>query len=185
MRRHGLGIIVALLLVVAAVACGVVFVRALGPSPAVLEQRTADRAEWEKGQTAEQRAGLEAWRKAVRELQRQQGLIAAVFLLGNIIIVVTFFRSTCANARDVGTRQLRPGEAFVRVLSRGTAALGAAGAVVIVVPILESVIAGGHGMYSGEQMLSAVFTLISFLFVWILSLGLASVVLWRRGRANP
>lgn len=183
--RHRLRNIVVLLSVVAAIAFGVLFVRAFEPSSAVLEQRAADRAAWEKVQTAEQRAGAEAWHEAVRESQRQQGLIALVFLIGNIIIVATCIRSTRANARDVGTRQLRFGQAFVKVLSRGTFALGVACAVMIVVPIVESVIAGGDGMYSGEQMLAAVFTMISFLLLWILSLGLASVVLWRRSRANP
>jgi hypothetical protein len=183
--RRRLRNIVALLLVAAVVAFGVVFVRALGPSSAVLEQRAADRAAWEKGQTAEQRANSEAWHEVVRESQRERGLIAAVFLIGNIIIVVTFIRSTCANARDVGTRQLRLGDALVKVLSRGTVAFGAACAIMIVVPIIESVIVRGHGMYSGEQLLSALFTLISFLSLWILCLGLAAVVLWRRSRANP
>lgn len=183
--RHRLRNIVVLLLVVAVVVCGVAFVRAIGPGTAVLEQRAADRAAWEKGQTAEQRASSEAWDAVVRESQRQRGLIATVFLIGTIIIVVTCIRTTRANARDVGTRQLGPGVAFVKVLSRATVALGAACAIMIAVPIIESVIAGGHGMYSGEQMLSALFTLISFLFLWVLSLGLASVVLWRRSRANP
>jgi hypothetical protein len=183
--RHRLRNIVALLLVVAVIAFGVLFVRAFEPSSAVLEQRAADRAAWEKAQTAEQRAGSEAWHEAVRESQRQRGLIALVFLIGNIIIIVTCIRSIRANAGDIGTRQLRLGDAFVKVLSRGTVALGAACAIMIVVPVIESVIVGGHGMYSGEQMLSAVFTMISFLLLWILSLGLASVVLWRRSRANP
>jgi vacuolar-type H+-ATPase subunit I/STV1 len=183
--RHRLRNIVVLLFVVAVAVCGVVFVRALGPSTAVLEQRAADRAAWEKGQTAEQRASSEAWDAVVRETRRQQGLIAIVFLFGNFIIVVTCIRSTRANARDVGTRQLGLGDAFVKVLSRVTVGLGAACAILIVVPILESVIVGGRGMYSGEQGLSAVATIISFLLLWVLSLGLASVVLWRRSRANP
>jgi vacuolar-type H+-ATPase subunit I/STV1 len=183
--RHRLRNIVALLLAVAVVAFGVVFVRAFGPSSTVLEQRAADRAAWEKGQTAEQRASSEAWHEAVHESQRQRGLIAAVFLIGNIVIVVTCFRSTRANARDAGTRQRRFRDAFIKVLRRGTIALGAACAIMIVVPILESVLVGGHGMYAGEQMLSALFTLVSFLLLWIVSLGLASVVLWKRNRANP
>ena len=183
--RHRFRNIVVLLLAVAVAVCGVAFVRAIGPSTAVLEQRAADRAAWEKGQTAEQRARSEAWDAVVRETQREQGLIATVFLLGNIIIVVTCIRSTRASARDVGARQLRLGDAFFKVLSRATVALGAACAVLIVVPIIESVIVSGHGMYSGEQMLSAVVTIISFVFLWILSLGLAFLVLWKRSRANP
>lgn len=183
--RRRLRNIVALLLVAAVVAFGVVFVRGLGPSSEVLEQRAADRAAWEKGQTAEQRANAEAWREVLRESQREGGLIAAVFLIGNIIIVVTFIRSTSANARDVGARQRRFADAFVKVLSRGTVALGAACATMVVVPIIESVIVGGHGMYTGEQMLSALFTLMSFLSLWIFSLGLAAAVLWRRSRATP
>ncbi len=183
--RHRLRNIVALLIVIAFIAIGVLFVRAFGPDSAVLEQRAADRAAWERTQTAEQRAGSEAWHEAIRESQRQRGLIALVFLIGNIIIVVTCIRSTRAIARDIGARQLRPGNAFLKVLSRGTVALGAACATMIVVPAIESVMVGGHGMYSGEQMLSALFTVISFLFVWTLSLGLAAIVLWRRSRANP
>ena len=183
--RHRLRNIVVLLLVFAVIALGVLFVRAFQPSSAVLERRAADRAVWEKAQTVEQRAGSEAWHEAVRESQRQQGLTAMVFLTGNLIIVVTCIRSTRATARDVGTRQFRLGHAFVTVLSRGTFALGVAYAVMIAVPIIESVIAGGDGMYSGEQMLSAVFTATSFLFLWILSLGLAYVVLRRRSRTNP
>lgn len=182
--RHRLRNLVVLLLVVAVIAFGVLFVRAFGPSSAVLEQRAADRAGWEKAQTIEERAGSEAWHEAVRKSQRQQGLMVMVFLIGSVIIVVTCIRSTRANARDVGTRQLRLGHAFVKVLSRGTCALGVACAVMVAVPIIESVIAGGDGMYSGEQMLSAVFTATSFLFLWMLSLGLAYVVLWRRSRAN-
>lgn len=183
--RHRFRNIVALLIVVALIAFGVLFVRAFGPGSAVLEQRAADRAAWEKTQTAEQRAGSEAWHESVRESQRHRGLIALVFLAGNIIIVVTYIRSTRANARDMGTGQLRPGDAFVKVLSRGTVALGAAGAMMIVVPLIESVMIDGDGMYSGEQMLSALFTVISFLLLWILSLALAAVVLWRHSRANP
>jgi len=183
--RRRLRNIVVLLMVVAVIAIGVLFVRAFGPSPAILEQRAADRAAWEKAQTAEQRAGSEAWHEAVRESQRQRGLIALVFLAGNIIIVVTFIRSARTNAREVDKRQIRVGQAFVKVLSRGTFALGVACAVMIVVPVIEAVIAGGHGMYSGEQMLSAAFTAASFLSLWILSSALAYVVLWRRSRADP
>jgi hypothetical protein len=178
--RRRLSRILALLSVVAVVACGVVLVRACGPSGAVLEQRAADRAAWEKGQTAEQRADAEAWREAVRESQRQGGLMAIVFLVGNGIIVVTCIRSTRACARELRARQLRLGEAFVKVLRRGTAALGSACAVIVVVPTIESVVVGGRGMYAGEQMLAAALTLISFLAFWIFSLGLACAVLWRR-----
>ena len=181
---HRLRNIVALLTVIAFIAIGVFLVRSFGPSSAVLEQRAADRAAWEKTQTAEQRASSEAWHEAARESQRHRGLIALVFLIGNIIIVVTYIRSTRANARDVGTGQLRPGAAFLKVSSRGALALGAACAIMIVVPVVESVMVAGHGMYSGEQMLSAFFTMISFLFLWILSLGLAAIVLWKCSRAN-
>src|SRR5579859_4850695 len=162
--RHRLRNIVALLLIIALIAFGFLFFRAFGPDSAVLEQRAADRAAWEKSQTAKQRAGSEAWQESVRESQRQRGLIALVFLIGNIIIVATCIRSTRAIARDMGARQLRPGDAFTKVLNRGTVALGAACAIMIVVPVIESVMVGGHGMYSGEQMLSALFTVISFLF---------------------
>src|SRR5579859_6806924 len=118
--RHRLRNIVALLLIIALIAFGALFVRAFGPGSAVLEQRAADRAAWEKTQTAEQRAGAEAWHEAVRESQRQGGLIALVFLAGNIIIGVTCIRSTRATARDMGTRRLRSEDAFLKVLSRGT-----------------------------------------------------------------
>jgi hypothetical protein len=174
-----------LLLVAAVVAFGFVVVRSSGPSPEVLEQRVAARAAWEREQTVEQRAHAEAWRDAVHEWRREQGLISAVFLLGNIIIVATFIRSIRANTRDVSALRSRPGSAFTKVLKRGTLALGAAMAIMIVVPIVESVIVGGHGMYSGDQALAAVFTAISFLFVWMVSLGSAFVALWRCRRANP
>jgi hypothetical protein len=176
--------VVALLAVVALIALGVLFVRALGPSSAVVEQRAADRAAWEKSQTAEQRAASEAWHEAVRESQRHRGLIALVFLIGNIIVVATCIRSTRANARDLGTRQIRFGTAFLKVLSRTSVGVGAACAFMIVVPVVESVLVGGHGMYSGEQMLAALFTTISFLFLWVFSLAFAAIVLWRRSRAH-
>jgi hypothetical protein len=139
----------------------------------------------EKTQTAEQHAATEAWHETVRESQRQRGLIALVFLIGNIMIVVTCIRSTRANTRETGTGKLRPEGAFVRVLIQGAIAFGVACAIMIVVPVIESVVARGHGMYSGEQMLSAIFTIISFLFFLTLSLGLACVLLWRRSRAHP
>jgi membrane protease YdiL (CAAX protease family) len=182
--RRRLRNIVALLLAVALVALAAVLARSLSPGPAVMEQRAAERAAWEKNQTAEQRANAAAWDETVREMRREQGLMALVFLLGNVIIAATFIRSTRATARDVGARRLRLGGACVRVLGRGTLALGAACAVMIAVPLAESIIAGGHGMYAGEQMLAAVYTLISFLLVWFVSLGLACAVLWRRSRAD-
>jgi len=182
--RNRLRNVVALLAVLALIALGVLFVRALGPSSAVVEQRAADRAAWEKSQTAEQRAGAEAWHEAVRESQRHRGLMALVFLIGNIIIGVTCIRSARANARDLGTRQIGFGTAFLKVLSRTSIALGAACAFMIVVPVLESVLAGGQGMYSGEQALAALFTMISFLLLWMLAVGFAAIVLWRRSRAH-
>jgi hypothetical protein len=182
--RHRLRNIVALLLIIAFIVSAVLFVRAFGPDSAVLEQRAADRAAWEKTQTAGQRADSAAWHEAVREWQRQRGLIALVFLLGNIVIVVTCIRSTVANARGLAAGQLRRGAALRRVLSRGTIALGVACAIMIAVPVAESGVAAGNGMYSGEQMLAALFTMISFLLIWMLSLGFAAIVLWRRGRAH-
>ena len=182
--RNRLRNVVALLAVVALIALGVLFVRALGPSSAVVEQRAADRAAWEKSQTAEQRAGSEAWHEAVRESQRHRGLMALVFLIGNIIIAVTGIRSVRASACDPGTRQIRFATAFLKVLSRTSVALGGACAFMIVVPVVESVLVGGRGMYSGEQMLAALFTMISFLSIWMLALGFAAIVLWRRGRAH-
>lgn len=182
--RSRLRIVIRLLLVVAFIALGIFFVRAFGPGSAVLEQRAADRAAWEKTQTAEDRARRAAWNEAVRESRRQQGLMALVFLLGNLIIVATCIRSTRANARDLGTRQIRIGSAFRKVSSRTTIALGAACAILILVPVVESVVVTGQGMYSGERMLAALYTLISFLFLWLLSLGIAAIVLARRSRAH-
>jgi hypothetical protein len=183
--KNRLRIIVALLLVIGVITIGIAFVRALAPSTAVLEQRAADRTAWEKAQTAEQRARAQAWHEAVRESQRQAGLIALVFVVGHLIIVVTCIRCTRANARDVSARRLRAGQAFLRVSGRSAAALGVACGLMIIVPLIESTMAGGEGMYSGEKMLSAVFTLISFLSVWFLCSGLAYVALWRRSRADP
>jgi len=178
--RNRLRNVVGLLAIVALIALGVFLARALGPSSAVVEQRAAERAAWEKTQTAEQLARSEAWQEAVRELRRQRGLIALVSLIGNLIVVVTCIRSTLANAREVAARSLRPGAAFLSVLRRGTAALGAACAIMIAVPLGESLMFPGNGMYAGEQMLAALFTMISFLVLWMLSLGLAAIVLWRR-----
>lgn len=182
--RNRLRNVVGLLAIVALIALGVFLARALGPSSAVVEQRAGNRAAWEKSQTAEQRAGAQAWREAVRESQRHRGLIALVFLMGNVIIVVTCLRSARANARELTARGLQPGAAFFRVLRRGTAALAAACAIMVVVPAVESIIFPGRGMYAGEQMLSALFTLISYLVLWMLSLGLGAIVLWRRSLAH-
>src|SRR5690242_15241736 len=97
--RKRLRNIVGLLLLVAVVGCGVMFVRLPGPNPAILAKGAADRAAWEQTQTVEQRRAAKASDEVLREIRREQGLMATVFLLGNVIIIVTFIRSTRANAK--------------------------------------------------------------------------------------
>jgi hypothetical protein len=164
--------LVLLLLAIGVLLVAAVLVRGMGPSRAVVEQRTADRTQWEAGRTADQRAGDQAWAGARRAEKRQRVLMATSTLLGNILVLATCIVSA---RRDIAL----PGLA-----GRATLALLAAGLLLFGVAALDKAIAGGEGMFSGERGLVAMVALLTFLATWLVSLGGACVFVWRRRRRD-
>jgi hypothetical protein len=175
--------VVALMLVIAGLALTTVFVRSIGADSAVVERSAARMAEWERTRSHEDRAADTAWQRASNRHARHRRLVAAVFLFGNLLIVVACVRSTRRLARDLPNGQLHLDEAFAGVLFRATLALGVAFGVMAATPGIELVTVGG-GMYAGEQVVAAMVTAASFFVVWAVALCLAFLALWRCGRVR-
>jgi hypothetical protein len=180
--RKRLALIVALLGMVGALACCVVFVGLLQPSRATLEQRTVDRAAWARTQTAEQRESAAAWDAALGRMRREQGLMALVFVSGVLLIIVIVSRATRSAARKVDRNEATLRRSAASVLSRAALALLGAFAVMALVPLVEGLFIDSYGMYEGEQSAVAMITAAAFVLVSLAALSISIAVLWRRSR---
>ncbi len=181
--RRWLRIVVTSMLVIASLVLATVFVRSIGPDSTVIERSAARTASREQARSDEDRAADAAWQRASSRLARHRRLVAAVFLFGNLLIVVACARSTRRLASDLRNGQLHLDEACAGALLRATLALGVAFGVMAATPGIELVTVGG-GMYAGEQVVAAMVTAASFFVVWALALCLAFLALWRCGRVR-
>ena len=168
--RRRLRQLVLLLLAIGALLVAAVLVRGMGPSRAVVDQRTADRTQWEAARTPEQRAGDQAWARSRGEEKRQRALMVLSTLAGDILVL-----ATCIVA-------VRRNVAFPRIAGLATLALLAAGLLLFGVAALDKAMAGGDGMFSGERGLVAMVALLTFLATWLVALAWAWALVWRRRR---